>query len=302
MSRKLVRELRHRVVGLLHAGRLQPGDRLPSIRQMAREMDADHRAVAAAYRRLEQDGVVEIRPGSGVYVAAADAVREDRESEAGWLAGVFTEAWERQVRRADLGSLMHHCATSRLRCACIESVEDHLVAMVAELEEDFDILIDPINIARLDPDEVDDIAGRADFLVSLHFHATEMRALASRFDLPCVVITFNTELTSSITCMLNAGPVKAVVLDPAMASRAKDYFAVTPFASRIEMVLAEELSSLEDAAQPGVALLATRAARRTLGAEDYHLLPPPARIVDTTSARELYELIIRLSLQSAPLS
>src|SRR4051812_23472079 len=60
--------LRYLIVGLLHVGRLRRGDPLPSIRAVARDFGADHRAVAAAYRVLEAEGLVEIRPGAGVYL------------------------------------------------------------------------------------------------------------------------------------------------------------------------------------------------------------------------------------------
>jgi len=50
------------------SGDLRPGERLPSVRALARRFDLHHNTVSAAYRRLEQEGWVEVRRGSGVYV------------------------------------------------------------------------------------------------------------------------------------------------------------------------------------------------------------------------------------------
>lgn len=53
------------------AGRLVPGDRLPSVRGLAAQALVNPNTVGKAYRELEREGTVETRPGDGVFVAAA---------------------------------------------------------------------------------------------------------------------------------------------------------------------------------------------------------------------------------------
>lgn len=48
---------------------LTPGDRLPSIRGLARTMQVSTSTVVEAYERLAAEGVIRSRPGSGFYVA-----------------------------------------------------------------------------------------------------------------------------------------------------------------------------------------------------------------------------------------
>jgi DNA-binding transcriptional regulator YhcF (GntR family) len=50
------------------SGDLRPCERLPSVRVLARRFGLHHNTVSAAYRRLEQEGWVDVRRGSGVYV------------------------------------------------------------------------------------------------------------------------------------------------------------------------------------------------------------------------------------------
>jgi DNA-binding transcriptional regulator YhcF (GntR family) len=50
------------------SGELAPGERLPSIRELARRFDIHPNTVSLAYRRLEREGWVALRRGSGVYV------------------------------------------------------------------------------------------------------------------------------------------------------------------------------------------------------------------------------------------
>ncbi|WP_371344820.1 PLP-dependent aminotransferase family protein [Ancylobacter sp. IITR112] len=56
---------------LIASQALLPGDKLPSIRQLARERAVSPSTVAEAYDRLAAEGLIRPRPGAGFYVAAA---------------------------------------------------------------------------------------------------------------------------------------------------------------------------------------------------------------------------------------
>jgi GntR family transcriptional regulator len=49
-------------------GTLQPGDRLPTVRELARDLVINPNTVARAYQDLERQGVVETRPGLGMFI------------------------------------------------------------------------------------------------------------------------------------------------------------------------------------------------------------------------------------------
>ena len=63
--RQLVDQIRRNVV----SGVLGPGERLPSVRALARELVINHNTVARAYRELEHERFVATRHGDGVFVA-----------------------------------------------------------------------------------------------------------------------------------------------------------------------------------------------------------------------------------------
>ena len=52
------------------AGRLKPGDLLPSIRPLAEELRVNRNTIAKAYAELEAQGVVETVPGKGCFLKA----------------------------------------------------------------------------------------------------------------------------------------------------------------------------------------------------------------------------------------
>jgi DNA-binding transcriptional regulator YhcF (GntR family) len=164
--------LRDRILNALHLGLLRPGDRLPSIRTLWREMGVDHRVVAQAYRTLEAEGLVEVRGRSGVYLAPQDQFGGELLAEtARWLAGVLVEAWKRRLdhRRRPRADPPLHQQTATLRCACVESNEDQMTAYTAELAEQFGLDPDPVRIAPVP-------LPRPDRSVEFHWVEDELRA------------------------------------------------------------------------------------------------------------------------------
>jgi GntR family transcriptional regulator len=54
-------------------GRLRPGDQLPTVRQLAVDLQVNANTVARVYAELERDRVLETRRGVGSFVAATPA-------------------------------------------------------------------------------------------------------------------------------------------------------------------------------------------------------------------------------------
>lgn len=76
-------QVRAQVVAAVHDGRLTPGERLPTVRALATELDLAVNTVAKAYRRLEQDAIIETRGRSGTFVAAqGDAAHQGAQAAA----------------------------------------------------------------------------------------------------------------------------------------------------------------------------------------------------------------------------
>jgi GntR family transcriptional regulator len=63
-------------------GRLEPGDRLPTVRQLAVDLSINPNTVTRAYRELEFEGVIESHQGSGTFVGTrrpeVDAIERQR--------------------------------------------------------------------------------------------------------------------------------------------------------------------------------------------------------------------------------
>jgi GntR family transcriptional regulator len=91
------------------------GDRLPSVRELARELAVNPNTVVRAYQGLEQDGVLVRRQGSGCFLTGRGSERADG------------------ARRRELAELMRRAATEAFHLGF--SAADVRGALEASLDE-----------------------------------------------------------------------------------------------------------------------------------------------------------------------
>jgi GntR family transcriptional regulator len=77
--RQLTQQLREGVA----RGRLKPEEQLPSVRELSRALVVNPNTIAKAYTEMEREGILNTRPGLGVFVARPKAeltkrVRKER--------------------------------------------------------------------------------------------------------------------------------------------------------------------------------------------------------------------------------
>jgi GntR family transcriptional regulator len=64
----LFAQLIEQIKNAVETGKLQPGDALPSIRQLANDLELNNKTVAKAYRLLERDCVIQTKGYRGTFV------------------------------------------------------------------------------------------------------------------------------------------------------------------------------------------------------------------------------------------
>lgn len=58
-------------------GVLQPGEKLPSVRELSVRITVNPNTIAKAYQELEREGIIETLRGRGTFVASRDTVKNE---------------------------------------------------------------------------------------------------------------------------------------------------------------------------------------------------------------------------------
>jgi GntR family transcriptional regulator len=74
-ERPVYLRLRDRIAAMILEGRVRDGDPLPSVRSLAADFGANPLTVAKAYQTFQEEGLVIVKRGVGMFVAAGAAER-----------------------------------------------------------------------------------------------------------------------------------------------------------------------------------------------------------------------------------
>lgn len=284
--------LRDHIVGAMHVGQISSGDRLPSIRDVARQLNKNPRTVKAAYAALEREGLVEVRGRSGVFVAQQEILSGETSQEtARWLCAVIMEGWKRRISVGALPQIIERVTASRrVRCVLVESVEDAAVALEHELEHDwgFDVRV-------IAPEAIEKV-GDVDFFAATSFHAAAVHGRAEALGKPLVVVTVHTALKNALESRISEGVLKVVALDPQFAERIRVSYSPADSAS-VRYVSAHDREAVA-ALDPEEPVLFTRAARQRLGNIRPPMVFPHSPTISQETARMLANILVRRNVEA----
>ncbi|MBI5118720.1 GntR family transcriptional regulator [Candidatus Poribacteria bacterium] len=102
---QLMNEIKYSIAG----GMTEPGELLPSVREMALKLRINPNTVARAYRELEHEGVVITRAGKGVFVSEARRNPDKRRALVeikNVLDGILVDAFHRGVSVEEVRELL----------------------------------------------------------------------------------------------------------------------------------------------------------------------------------------------------
>ena len=297
---ELIDMLRSRVLRATQASTLVSGDRLPSARDLAQELELDHRLVLAAYRALADEGLVELRQRGGIYVARrterADGIPPLPTS---WLVEMLAQGLTREIPAADLHEWLRRCTeTLRLRVAVITSTADQGAGLCRELADDFGleaewILADDVRGSAKPPLPI----RRADLVVTTEAHQHWATPLAADLRKELCVIEVRPDLVKGEWALLFRRPVYAVVADAEFGDMLRRFFADVPGVDNLHVLVLghDDLAAIPDDAPTYV----TQRARAHLGGVTIRgRVLPAARTISPASARALLGFIVRSNIEA----
>lgn len=80
-GRPIYEQVRDGLRQLMVTGAIQPGDKLPSVRQLASQLAINPNTIQRAYETLEQEGYAYSVPGKGSFAARREEIARKRREE-----------------------------------------------------------------------------------------------------------------------------------------------------------------------------------------------------------------------------
>ena len=118
------RQIGQQISSLCAAGSLAPGERLPSVRELARELGVNQNTILRVYERLCRDGLLEMRQGQGTFVAL-DARAQASPGQQERLADEFRQLARQAVALGLSGDDIHQLLTVALAELGADAALDH---------------------------------------------------------------------------------------------------------------------------------------------------------------------------------
>lgn len=280
---------------------LRAGDRLPSTRELERELGADQRMILDAYRELADEALVVMRPRSGIYVAprlpGAGGTPPLPES---WIVDILTDALSREIPGPELHEWLRRCTeTLRLRAVVVASTTDQVHGLCRELRDDYGFEADGLLAEEVRGAETPPLSiRRADLLLTTRAHESWLRPLAAEYRKAAIVVDVRPDLRAGEWALLLRRPVYAVVATPEFGEMLRQFFADVPGAAENLHVLVlgrDDLSAIPEESPVYI----TQRVRESLGGVPVPgRILPAARTIASESAREIFSFVVRSNVEA----
>lgn len=290
--------LRKRLLRARETGVLKGGARLPSTRELAAELAANERVVAAAYRRLADEGLVDMRPRAGVYLAPDEEASAERAPDPAWLGSMLADAVCHGVSAPRLSEWLAHATARRLRATVIATTVDQCYGMCRELQDDLGLRASTVLAEEMARGTLPESVRLAHLLVTTEAHRERIGHVALRLAKPLVVVAPRADLFTTEWIGLLQREVFVIAADPRFLALVAAYIAGGPGAANVRMLVAgrDDLSVIP----PGALTYVTQAARAKLGTTRLpgRVVRPP-RILSEAGIREILAHVAEINIRRA---
>lgn len=207
--------VREHLLTSLHLGRLQPGDRVMSVRRLADLTGMNRKTVHRAYRLLEKEGLLSVRPGAGTYLASDAATSHSQDELVRSMNRCRGEAHALGLSPGAYADFVQSALNGGLQGLPLAVVECNLeqIEMIArDLRDGLGVNPRPVLLSDLVADPAAAVAGTWS-VVTTDCHRAEVDAAVRTVGLAVHRVALDAEFPETILRWARARGVVIVVRD-----------------------------------------------------------------------------------------
>jgi len=225
-------QIKNQIISSLYTGKIQEGDQLPSVRELAGEAGVNHKTIHKIYRRLQEENYIQLIQGKGVFVkkrteedfshlrreALLNLFRQTQEKAS--LLGLSAEKFAQLFLRYCTGH-----DVKPLACILVDD-EEEILAFSGELQRKLKIHLYPVRLEelaeRLAPGNPEIEAFR--YILTTSWHMEQVQPYAERLGKGVLEIKPAPRIYQEIVGLLQTCNVGIIVRDMSTIHTSFDVF------------------------------------------------------------------------------
>lgn len=193
-------QAREQLISALHTGKIHSADRLPSMRQVAKSNQINTKTVFTIYQRLQAEGYITLRTGSGAYVADVNQSDLNQAYCLSLLRLIKSNLAQAQLLKfnpEDYSRLLRKFIDkSRPKVgsmAVIECNEEQIEVFAHEILSGLNLSVVPLLLSELkSPDRsTAKLLNHVDYFATTDFHFNEVKSLTARYQKKVLQLRLN---------------------------------------------------------------------------------------------------------------
>jgi len=216
----LFEQAREQLLAALHLGKLRAGDRLPSTRQLVMRNGINLKTALAIYKRLSQEGYIDLRQGSGAYVKDIDSV----DLEQAYCRSIYrlikanlAEAGQFKLDPQEYANLVQsyvgRVRLASVQRAVVECFEEQINLYAREISHRLNVPVHPVLLSQLEsPDQWSvRMLARMDYFATTDFHFKQVKDLVTRYQKKVLQLRLDPAFILELVAAARDGRVLMVV-------------------------------------------------------------------------------------------
>lgn len=182
-------QIKGQLLSAIYCGKIQEGDRMPSIRELSEDLKVSHKTIRKIYQRLAEEEYLDLIQGSGAFLKQRTGEGDYQQMRRRAIFRLLTDSLEKArtlgLTTQKFAVLMEGFVTGsglkKLRLVVVDHEEEAFI-FSRELKLRLSVEADPVSLGQELNNGSEELLRQSDYLLTTSWHMDEVRELARRFE------------------------------------------------------------------------------------------------------------------------